>query len=450
MADTIHTGLIIQNIYYQYRIYHHHPTNFTQMIRGDDDLFSILDQMCDGGMHGGETREQNMNKNTNSQKKKTQSIRMEPELEGYGNEGTCVPDNGHGGSIWNPYVAVHINISSPRNTMLFAPTSPYVEVARRRAYEKFKTKFYQTFNWAAANSQAHAKQQSKNNKSEKKEGFDFSTIWNKSPHSILERFYFASKVEETFIAIANTKNGTLSIPNITPNAEVSQIAKLLSTGKENGLIIDPILIAPFQRHKAAHELLRNEIKFQLKREYKKATKGKDPKALDGFFDSKPFQKKFSKTSRGINDAAIEAEDDFLGDLKKKAAQMASSHQSHKRKKKGIPKILHGHRKEKDSDDVVESISLTYSGLSFRISKLHFAKLQILFDRHNRSSVTLQEHRDSFYCALFTLLTRYDLLEGGGLQSSLNGNVFDVLLKHFNCNTECFASPLNCRYGEYIL
>jgi hypothetical protein len=27
-------------------------------------------------------------------------------------------------------------------------------------------------------------------------------------------------------------------------------------------------------------------------------------------------------------------------------------------------------------------------------------------------------------------------------------VFDVLLRRFDCRTECFASPLNCRYGRF--
>lgn len=67
---------------------------------------------------------------------------------------------------------------------------------------------------------------------------------------------------------------------------------------------------------------------------------------------------------------------------------------------------------------------------------------MLFDRFNTDSASLSEHRDRFASALFALLTRYDTLESGGLQSSLIVVVFDFLLNRFDCQTECFASPFN--------
>jgi phosphorylated CTD-interacting factor 1 len=97
---------------------------------------------------------------------------------------------------------------------------------------------------------------------------------------------------------------------------------------------------------------------------------------------------------------------------------------------------------------MDVMAITYSGLSFRISLQHFQKLQILYDRNNRNHATVQQHQDNFYKALFTVLCRYDMLEGGGLQSALNGNVFDVILNKLNCNMECFASPFNCCYERY--
>lgn len=35
-----------------------------------------------------------------------------------------------------------------------------------------------------------------------------------------------------------------------------------------------------------------------------------------------------------------------------------------------------------------------------------------------------------------------------LLAAIPGRVHDVLLKHFDCKMECFASPLNCRYQNF--
>lgn len=31
---------------------------------------------------------------------------------------------------------------------------------------------------------------------------------------------------------------------------------------------------------------------------------------------------------------------------------------------------------------------------------------------------------------------------------MDGDAFDVLLRHFGVKMECFASPFNCRYARY--
>lgn len=59
----------------------------------------------------------------------------------------------------------------------------------------------------------------------------------------------------------------------------------------------------------------------------------------------------------------------------------------------------------------------------------------------------------FHHAAFALLLRYSSLaggtdRGGGFQGAINEEVFDVLLRRFDCRTECFASPLNCRYARF--
>ena len=48
--------------------------------------------------------------------------------------------------------------------------------------------------------------------------------------------------------------------------------------------------------------------------------------------------------------------------------------------------------------------------------------------------------------LFTILLRYDALEGAGLQSAIPSTVFEYLNTRFDgcgCEYECFASPFNC-------
>lgn len=143
--------------------------------------------------------------------------------------------------------------------------------------------------------------------------------------------------------------------------------------------------------------------------------------------------------------------EFIKDLEKKSLELSSfSHYPRRNftKKKGIPKLTFNREQDSDSGGYVETFSLTFAGLSFRISRQHFEKLQLLYDRFNKKSKSLALHQDSFHSAIFVLLARYDLLEGAGLQSSLNGRVFDILLEHFDCCMECFASPLNSRYERF--
>ncbi|ETV78266.1 hypothetical protein H257_08434 [Aphanomyces astaci] len=87
--------------------------------------------------------------------------------------------------------------------------------------------------------------------------------------------------------------------------------------------------------------------------------------------------------------------------------------------------------------------VSYGGTSLRLNRTHLDKLQTLFDRHHAEAAT-----QSFPDFLFCLLLRYESLDGGGFQAALNEECFDVLLRHFDCNMECFASPFNSRYGRF--
>lgn len=93
--------------------------------------------------------------------------------------------------------------------------------------------------------------------------------------------------------------------------------------------------------------------------------------------------------------------------------------------------------------------LAYGSSTVKLSSTHFAKLRELFERHQQASVaTRPQDKRAFESALFSLLLRYDSLDGGGFQAALNEECFDTLLRHFDCKMECFASPLNCRYGRF--
>ena len=60
---------------------------------------------------------------------------------------------------------------------------------------------------------------------------------------------------------------------------------------------------------------------------------------------------------------------------------------------------------------------------------------------------MDEYLQQFPKLLFTILLRYDALEGAGLQSAIPSSVFDYLNSRFGCNFECFASPFNCWLEE---
>lgn len=403
-------------------------------MRGDEDMNSIMSELGSG-------KKMSQGQSTSSS---AQRMRLVPELKGYGeNERTC-PDSRKEGKIWNPYIHISIgndNFQTSQNIMLSPPTCPQVEIIRRRTYEKFKQKFHSAFKYIAGNSQIETQKEEKK-KNKKRDGEDVNSLWIKIPsHSILERFYFACKVDETFQVINTRQNK--KIGELPLHGNISQIANLIALASNQGIFMDPILLS--STNNRSGDLLKNEIQFQFTREWRKATKGKDLDKVKEFFTSKPFQRRCVKIARMVKELASEAEAEVLRDVRKRANDTLTN-STKKASKKGIPKLTL--EAKKDDDEVTEFYTLALSGQSFRISMPHFEKLQHLFDRTNKSSGSLQEHQNSFLCSLFSLLARYDQLEGAGLQSSLNGNVFDVLLRHFNCNLECFASPFNSRYERF--
>eukprot|EP00939_MAST-03C_sp_MAST-3C-sp1_P000626 g626.t1 len=119
----------------------------------------------------------------------------------------------------------------------------------------------------------------------------------------------------------------------------------------------------------------------------------------------------------------------------------------------------------------------------RINSRHYAKMRALYDAHRTkncaatvghtcsSTSTHTAHSngsnaaatttttdsandgEEFRKRLFLVLLRYNSLRGGGvhgggMQAAAPEAVFDVLRRRFDAAFECFASPLNCRYGLY--
>jgi len=243
--------------------------------------------------------------------------------------------------------------------------------------------------------------------------------------------------------------------------------------RRNGTSVDPILInLPRQSQRQSSpptNLLKEEIIFQWKRERRRkvgiaagnsSTASHDLEKLDDelyrILGSQKFNRRVAGISGAVKDLAREAESDFIKELGRRASQEASSlstfsrgggGKKKKKRDKSIPKMNFGADGSYDPRKPQE-VAVSYSGLSLKINETHYIKLQMLFDRFNTDCDSLSEHRDRFASALFALLCRYDMLEGGGLQSSLTGDVFDVLLEGFGCRTECFASPFNCRYERF--
>ena len=87
----------------------------------------------------------------------------------------------------------------------------------------------------------------------------------------------------------------------------------------------------------------------------------------------------------------------------------------------------------------------------RCGQAHLRKLRWLFRRHGGAAVAdrpaaVRQRVENE--AIFSLLLRYEALQGGGFQAAIPAKVFDALGDAFGVTMECFASPLNSRYGRF--
>ena len=492
-------------------------TRSITMLRGDDDLFSLMEEMGnDGGAEkSGEkcgkkkkkrTRDDDASRPTNSS---TTSVRLLPEVEGYGHtlsSTTITTVVSASSEIWNPYVHVALSPRASDGLDIVVPTNPHVEILRRRAYEKFKRGFYAIFQSTAESARAaegdaklHEMKRADragaggsnpsgkgniDNQKRKEDRTILNQTWGELPsHSILERWHFAAKVEEDMLArecrssssskVEQEASPTLSA-SISGNKSTAIIRDAIVMNRRNGTSVDPILINLPQKSQQRQDspptnLLKEEIVFQWKRERRRkvgiaagnaklASRDLDTveDELDRILGSQKFTRRVGGITGAVKDLAREVESDFIKELGRRASQEASSHaasstsggKKKKKRDKSIPKISFGDNNGSHDLSKSQEITVAYSGLSLKINETHYEKLQILFDRFNTDSTSIPDHRDRFASALFALLCRYDMLEGGGLQSSLVGDVFDLLLNRFDCRTECFASPFNCRYERF--
>jgi Phosphorylated CTD interacting factor 1 WW domain len=379
-------------------------------LRGDHDIFSLMDEMS--------TQQGYQTTKTAPQQKLLSSpagvatpvsrVRLVPEVKGH-------PSKKSVGSrqIWNPYPKVE----SATEAVLLAPTNPQVEVFRRRAYERFKEEFREMFDRANGNS--------------KKDGP--GNLWNElSLPSLIERWQFDAKLNEYLDRTIEAKKSVCKPSGLWTTA---QVQGFMLSAIQNTTWIDPILVSSRNPRGPVHPFV-EELKFEWTRAWRRkcGVKSRDAE-VERTFLSKKFLKKSRMLSRCIRETTQVVDTKMMDEIRKRAT-LESTQQFGK--KLMLPKLTF------QDDDV----KVTYSGLIFTVHKQHYHKLQIMYDRQNPTSSNREDHEAGFVAALFALLARYDMLQGAGLQSALQGSVFDYLLQEFDSTMECFASPLNCRYERF--
>lgn len=335
----------------------------------------------------------------------------------------CVrPETGWDGAIWNPLVSAqqkhqHQSSSSSKSISI---VSPEVEIQRRRCYEKFKKQVYTIFQQTMPMISTENKEQ-------------LLQIWKSLPYpTILEHWHFSCKLEE-----AQQTNPTSRCYNANYDKQKN----------------DPILLSPWviNEDKALY-FLKSEIAFQWKRQSKQQQNLQNSKQTSTHSDSLTLPDFLSRYIEKqlmprIRNVVIDTYKEFYKHLQR--TQLISNNN----KSKSIKIKINLDASKAKSD--TQQVSLTCNGLTLYINHAHYQKLKAMFQRnyphiHNAMESSSSSTTSSllFTQALFSLLCRYDSLAGAGLQSSLTGDVFDVLLKHFSCHMECFASPLNSRYGNF--
>lgn len=195
--------------------------------------------------------------------------------------------------------------------------------------------------------------------------------------------------------------------------------------------------------------------------------------LRTIFESKPFQRVTQKLHKKFLYLAEEWYSTFLSDLRKCANRCIVEEEDHcrdharggkKRKynrrgrnggsERGLPKITE--EKDRNNENEVRNedtrrLIVSFVGISLRINATHETKLRYMYQNtlHDQlySNADVDElMRYEYPRQLFSLLLRYDALEGAGLQSAIPHAVFRYLRTRFESVFECFASPFNCNWS----
>ena len=406
------------------------------MLRGDHDIFALMDDLSQQqGYQKNEEAATEVKADDHEESSPQQSVQVrmvddEDEVESLSS------------SLWNPHARMD-SPPSPR-ARTFMETNPMIEVLRRRAFERFKADFRKGMERAHGNST-------------KNKGP--TSLWmDLSVPSLLEKWHFDVKLEEALFFRPNEKTKTdMRQRRSSYQQSIVQIHATMSRLRSSNEWCDPVLITPpsllhdkksskpreQQLQRQNRDAFGEELMFEWTRAWRRRVGNSDrDRELKETFQSKKFKRKLSSWKRSINTAAQEVDHLFWTELTKHKTQEATrtiSSSSTNRRKRRLPKLLF---------PSTETVAVSYTGLSFSLHRSHYRKLQILFDRQNTESESLEEHRDSFVSSLFCLLARYDTIQGAGLQSAVQGPVFDTLLHSYGCKTECFASPLNCRYDRF--
>lgn len=462
-------------------------------IRGDDDVFALLEQMGGGG--GDASSSTNNDKDSSVHNHPKNNFTMPSNLE--------------------------------QAFQLSPPSSPDIEIIRHRNHEKFKSHFYDLFrNCVPSSSDASAPPSSKLETPNAQRNQCIRSlihpIWRQMPaHSVWERFQFSVKTLEADCARDNQRKMGQPTPWCSVDNEEQMINHLLSPsahqiydwiqyGKQRGILWEPLLPVPSissqdvngennQRYRQkTFSLLEEEVKFQFIRSFKKCVGGGSKEALPSLdrvyssliklqedstdasdmegvmgmqnekqsfilhsiFNSQPFKKVIQKLHKKMMYLAEDTYAHFLSDMKKCTDRKAVEDQqrmnvNRKRKRSkdksgNSPKITFIDQADDDAtttdaniDSEPQQAKVTFGGISLKINVDHLQKLERLHS--NTFSNILGSHKttSSFSHLLFSLLLRYDALEGAGLQSAIPQSVFKFLQSKFGCEFESFASPFNC-------
>ena len=457
-------------------------------IRGDEDMFALLEEMGGGGTDKDDSI---INNNSNYTMPRTleQAFQLSP------------------------------------------PSNPEVEIIRHRNHEKFKSDFYDLFRncvpsltVAVTPSKSSTEyQETPNAQRNQCIRSVLQPIWRQMPaHSIWERLQFSLKTVEAACVRDNQKIMGQQPPWCCIENEEQLINHLLSPcvqqihawilhGKQRGIVWEPLLPVPAISSQDMNDqtnqgyrrrtfsLLEEEVKFQFIRSFKKCIGGGGREALpsvdkvystlkslpetntlpeiegvknhdvmginnekqafilQNIFSSHPFKRILQKLHKKTMYLAEETYAHFLSDLKKCSDRKAAEEQQQMnkgRKRKGgkdksgsLPKIIFIDEDDdattsRKNNDAGQQAKVTCGGLSMKINIDHMQKLQRLHKR-TLSNILGADESSSFSRLLFTLLLRYDALEGAGLQSAIPYSVFRFLHNKFGCNFESFASPFNC-------